>query len=37
MAGELVVILREAGQEIPAQLENMRGYGGGGNRYAGAR
>jgi ATP-dependent RNA helicase DDX5/DBP2 len=32
MASELVVILREAGQEIPPQLESMRSFGGGGGR-----
>ena len=36
MASELVVILREAKQEIPPQLEGMRSYGGGGGgRYGG--
>jgi hypothetical protein len=35
MAGELVTILREANQEIPPQLANMRSFGGGGGRYGG--
>ena len=36
MAAELVVILREANQEIPSQLESMRSFGGGGGgRYGG--
>jgi ATP-dependent RNA helicase DDX5/DBP2 len=35
MAGELVTILREANQEVPPQLANMRSFGGGGGRYGG--
>ena len=36
MARELVTILREAGQEVPPQLENMQSHGGGGGgRYGG--
>lgn len=36
MASELVVILREANQEVPSQLEGMRSFGGGGGgRYGG--
>ena len=37
MASELVVILREANQDVPAQLESMRSFGGGGGggRYGG--
>ena len=32
MASELMVILREAGQDVPPQLETMRSFGGGGGR-----
>ena len=32
LASELVVILREAGQDVPPQLETMRSFGGGGGR-----
>jgi ATP-dependent RNA helicase DDX5/DBP2 len=32
MAPELVTILREAGQEIPPALKNMRFFGGGGGK-----
>jgi len=35
MAAELLVILKEAGQEVPPALENMRGGYGGGNRFGG--
>ena len=30
MSGQLIKILREAGQEVPPELERMQGYGGGG-------
>ncbi|RHY33105.1 hypothetical protein DYB32_001859 [Aphanomyces invadans] len=35
IAGDMIRILSEAGQEVPRELENLRGYGGGGGRGGG--
>lgn len=38
LAGDLVEILEGAGQQVPAELRSMRGYGGGGGRgYGGGK